>query len=100
MIEREYEYRLKAGRVQARAALWMAGAIFMTYMAVTNDRGLELFIFALKKDSATIAYWVFAGLCALFAVIDSVNVVRRGELRQRVAFTAEGLLVPKSNWSA
>jgi hypothetical protein len=99
MIEREYEYRLKAGRVQTRALLYGAFGLFMAYMAVTNDRGLELFVIPLSKSSATIAYWVFAGLAALFCAIDLVNVERRAALRQRVALAKDGLIVPKSLWS-
>ncbi len=99
MIEREYEYRLKAGRVEARAALWAVAAVGFTCMALTNDRGLFLFVLPLERGGATVAYWVFAGLAALFAIVDGVHVARRGELRQRIAFTAEGLLVPRSIWS-
>jgi hypothetical protein len=99
MIEREYEYRLKAGRVQTRALLYGAGALFMAYMAVTNDRGLELFVIPLSRTNATIAYWVFAALAALFAVIDMVNVERRERLRQRIALTTDALVVPRSPWT-
>src|SRR5205814_6717094 len=88
MIEREYEYRLKAGRVEVRAALMAAGALLFTYLALTNDRGLILFIIPLERGAATVAYWAFAGLAALCAAADAVNVVRRADLRQRIAFTA------------
>jgi hypothetical protein len=99
MIEREYEYRLKAGRVETRALLFGAGALFMAYMGLTNDRGLILFVIPLSQANATIAYWVFAGLAACICAVDSINVERRGHLRQRIALTKDGLLVPKSQWT-
>src|SRR5947209_6942241 len=99
MIDREYEYRLKAGRVLTRAMLYGAGALGLAYMAINNDRGLVLYIIPLSKEAATIFYGVFAGLAALFCVIDVVNVSRRESLRQRIAFTRDGLMVPKSPWS-
>lgn len=99
MIEREYEYRLKSERTEVKAAIFGAAALGFAYMASSNDRGLILFVIPLSRNAATIAYWVFAGLAALFSVSDIVNVVRRGSLRQRIAFTPEGLLVPRSLWS-
>src|SRR5262249_47902885 len=59
MIERAYEYRLKAGRLEVRATLMAAGALLLTYLALTNDRGLILFIIPLERGAATVAYWVF-----------------------------------------
>ena len=99
MIEREYEYRLKSERTQLKAALFGAAALGFAYMASSNDRGLILFIIPLSRNAATIAYWAFAGLAAIMCVSDVVNVVRRGSLRQRIAFSPEGLLVPRSVWS-
>jgi hypothetical protein len=100
MIEREYEYRLKAGRVLTRAILYGVAALGMAYMALTNDRGLTMFVVPLSKNGATIFYGLFAGLAALFSISDAVNAYRRGSLRQRIAFTKEGLVVPRSAWSA
>src|SRR5207253_535854 len=45
-------------------------------------------------------YWVIAALAGLFAASAAVNVAGRAELRQRIAFTPDGLLVPKSKWSS
>jgi hypothetical protein len=99
MIGREYEYRLKAGRVLNRAILYGAAALGMAYMALTNDRGLILFIIPLSKNGTTSLYGIFAGLAALFSISHAVNVHRRASLRQRIAFTKEGLVVPRSAWS-
>jgi hypothetical protein len=97
---REYEYQLKVGRTQTRAAVWGAAAIGFAWMALTNGRGLVLFIIPLSEHQATIFYGLFAGLAAMLAVIDTVNVVRRGSLRQRIAFADTGMIVPKSPWTA
>jgi hypothetical protein len=99
MPDREYEYRLKAGRVQTRALLYGVGALFMAYMGLTNDRGLELFVIPLSQSNATIAYWVFAALAALFCVVDFASAERRKSLRQRIVLTNDALLVPKSSWA-
>src|SRR4051794_13436161 len=99
MIEREYEYSLKAGRMLTRSILAGAAAVWMTYLALTNDRGLILFIIPLEKDGATIAYAVVAFLAGLFCIIDGFNVARRASLRQRIAFAEDGLIVPRSVWS-
>jgi hypothetical protein len=97
MVEREYEYQLKAGRVLVRAVLYGFGALWFAYMALTNDRGLNLYCIPLNQNRATIFYGVFAGLAALFAAYDAANAARRGSLRQRIAFTRDGLSVPRSS---
>ena len=99
MIGREYEYRLKAGRVAARAFAFAAAAAGFAYMAATNDRGLVLFVVPLSRDNATIFYGVFAAVAAVIAACDAVNADRRGSLRQRIAFAEVGLVVPKTVWS-
>ena len=96
MIECEYEYRLKAGRVQTRAILFGAGALWFAYMALTNDRGLILCRIPITENGATIFYWVFAGLGALVSACDAAKVARLASLRQRIAFAKEGLMVPRS----
>jgi hypothetical protein len=100
MTEREYEYRLKSGRVMTRAALWAVGALFMGYMALTNDRGLVLFVVPLSKERATMAYAIFGGLAGLFSIVDAIKATRGESLRQRIAFTEDGVIVPKSAWTA
>jgi len=101
MIEREYEYRLKAGRVQATAFLFGAGAVWFAYLALTNDRGLILWrLITFTQNGATIFYWVFAGLTALVCVCNAAMVARLGSVRQRIAFTKDGLMVPRSARSA
>jgi hypothetical protein len=99
MIESEYEYRLKAGRVETRGLLYGAGALFMAYMGLTNDRGLVLFVIPLSQQAATVFYWVFAGLGALFCGVDLMNAERRKSLRQRIALTKDAVLVPRSPWT-
>ena len=99
MVERQYEYQLKAGRVQTRAILSGVGGLWFFYLALTNDRGLILYIIPLSQHAATIFYWIFGSLAVLFSVTDTMNVARRGNLRQRIAFTKEGLMVPRSSWS-
>ncbi len=99
MVDREYEYQLKAGRIMMRALLYGAGAIFFAYMAMTNDQGLILFVIPLSTSNATGFYGFAAVLAAFFSVFDAVNAERRGKLRQRIAFTEDGLLVPLSKWS-
>lgn len=99
MIDRQYEYRLKAGRVLIRAILWGIGAVWFASMALNNDRGLVLYIIPLSQSGATIFYASFAGLAALFCAVDAVNVARRESLVQRIAFSADGLIVPKSSFS-
>jgi len=98
MIEREYEYRLKAGRVQATAFLFGAGAVWFAYLALTNDRGLILWrLITFTQNGATIFYWVFAGLTALVCVCNAAMVARLGSVRQRIAFTKDGLMVRYEN---
>jgi hypothetical protein len=99
MIERESEYRLKPARVQARALLYGACALFMAFMGLTNDRGLILLVFRFSPVNATIFYWVTAALAAAFCIGDVYSANRGGALRQRVALTREGLVLPKSQWT-
>jgi hypothetical protein len=99
MAEREYEYQLKSGRQFAYAALMGAGALLLAYEALTNDRGLILYIIPLSKNAATIFYAVFAVLAGLASASTAVNAARRASLRQRIALTKDGLMVPKSSMS-
>jgi hypothetical protein len=99
MIEREYEYRLKSGRVMTRVVLMAAGGAWFAYMALTNDRALTLWIIPLTRNGATIFYAAFAALMLLISMVEAVNVLRTGSLRQRIAFTEDGVMVPKTAWT-
>jgi hypothetical protein len=101
MIEHEYEYHLKVDRAQARAVLYGLGAAFLGYLAVTNERGLVLISHAvsLEKGGARIVFGILAGVCALAAAWEGTNVALRASLRQRIALTRKGLIVPSSLWS-
>jgi hypothetical protein len=99
MIQREFPYQLKSERVMIRAALFGAGAIGLTWLALTNDRGLILFVVPLSQSGATIAYGVGAALAALICVADGIKVHRLSSLQQRIVLTDEGVLVPASRYS-
>jgi hypothetical protein len=96
MINREFEYQLKSERILVRAALFGAGAIGLAWLALTNDRALILFVIPLSKNGATISYGICAALAALMCLVDVIKVSRRGSLRQKIALTDEGLLVPET----
>jgi hypothetical protein len=100
MIQREYEYRLKVERVMFRAALVGVGALWFGWMALTNDRGLVVFVVPLSAKNATVFYAVFAALAGFYSAYDFTSVSRRGSLRQRIAFTEDALIVPRSLWRA
>jgi hypothetical protein len=100
MTHREFAYQLKSERILIRAALFGAGAIGLTWLALTNDRGLILFVIPLSQSGATISYAVGAGLGALMCVTDVARVVRRGSLEQKIVLTDEGLLVPATPYSS
>lgn len=99
MIEREYKYRLKAGRVMTRALLVGAGGVWFAYMALTNDRALTLWIIPLTRNGATIFYAIFAALAIAGSAAEAVHVQRTGSLRQRIAFATDGMMVPRSAWT-
>jgi hypothetical protein len=100
MIQREFPYQLKSDRLLMRAALFGAGAVFLAWLALTNDRGLILFVIPLSRNGATISYAVGAGLGALMCVADIAKVIRRGSLEQKIVLTDEGLLVPATPYSS
>jgi hypothetical protein len=100
MIPREFPYQLKSDRLFMRAALFGAGAVFLAWLALTNDRGLILFVIPLSRNGATISYAVGAGLGALMCVADIAKVIRRGSLEQKIVLTDEGLLVPATAYSS
>jgi hypothetical protein len=100
MIPREFPYQLKSDRLLMRAALFGAGAAFLAWLALTNDRGLILFVIPLSRNGATISYAVGAGLGALMCVADVAKVIRRGSLEQKIVLTDEGLLVPATTYSS
>jgi hypothetical protein len=72
------------------------GAVLFIWIAATNDRGLILYCIPFTKDGATIFYWLMAVVFAVAAVVLLVPGLAGMGAPQRIAFTREGLVVPRS----
>lgn len=96
MIDHEYEYRLKRERLLPLALLTGAAALFFAYMALTNDRGLIINrIIPLSKNVATVFYAALAIFCGLGSAIGWALIASSASRPHRIAFTKDGLIVPK-----
>ena len=99
MLDHEYQYRVQTDRVILQAVFYGGGAALFAYLALTNDRGLILYVIPLAKDQATVFYGFFAVTCTLISLGQLLKVNRSESLKQRIAFTKDGFLVPRSAWS-
>jgi len=57
-------------------------------------------VIALSENGATNFYWVLCFLSLGFVAITIALIFHRLKFRQRVAFAANGIIVPASRWSA
>ncbi|MBA4122220.1 MAG: hypothetical protein H0X72_07130 [Acidobacteria bacterium] len=100
-IEREYEYKPSWLIILLCGGMFGLAAIFFAVRANSNDRGLIINrIVELSENGATTFYWVFCFLSLCFVAITIALTFHRLKFRQRIAFTAAGIIVPVSRWSA
>jgi len=88
-IEREYEYKPKWWVLLFGAGLFLVGAVVLGRKAASND-----------PDNLPVLYWVMCAVCIGFAALIAGRVLERLLLRRRVAFTQDGLILPKRLWSS
>jgi hypothetical protein len=100
-IEREYEYKPKWTTALLSGGSFALCAAFFAIRASGNDRGLLINgLIALSPAGATSFYWVLFGLSAAFVAAAALLVFHRLRFRQRIAFTPDAVLLPRSRWSA
>lgn len=100
-IERDYEYKPSWLVIFGCGALFALAAAIFALRANSNDRGLIInHIIELSENGATYFYWVMCFLSAGFVTIAVALTFHRLKFRQRVALTANGIVVPASRWSA
>jgi hypothetical protein len=100
-VEREYEYKPSWAAILLGGGFFALCAAFFVVRAGGNDRGLIINgVIRLSPEGATIFYWVLFGLSAAFVAAAALLVLHRLNLRQRIAFTPDAVLLPKSRWSS
>ena len=100
-INREYDYKPSWFSIFFNAIFFGACAAFLGTVAAFNDRGRVFFgIINLSPDSATIFYWVLCSLSIGFVAICALLAFHRLMHPQRIAFTSEAIILPKSRWSS
>ena len=99
-IEREYPYRPRLGPVLLGMLFFIAAAVMLAMRAATNREGLLInHVIPLSPGQATGFYWVLFVFCLGILALGGTGLYHRLIYRQRLAFTPEGLLVPKARWS-
>jgi hypothetical protein len=99
--EREYTYKPRWTVILACAAFFGLAAGILGIKAWSNDRGLLINgIIELSADAATVFYWILCALGVGFVAVAVLLACHRLLYRQRIAFTATSLIVPKSRWSS
>lgn len=101
IIESEYEYKPSWLAILLCGGMFGGAAAFFAYQADSNDRGLIINrVIELSENGATNFYWVLCFLSLCFVAAMMAMIFQRLKFRQRIAFTAEGIIVPVSRWSA
>jgi hypothetical protein len=100
-IECEFVYRPRWFWIIIGVLLFGAGTIIFCHKALTNDRGLIINgIIELPITGATIFYWVMCVASAAFVFAANFLVLHRLAFSQRITFTSETIVVPRSRWSS
>jgi tryptophan-rich sensory protein len=99
-IQREYEYKPRWRTIALGIALFGFATYDSWNRAETNFRGLTIdWIIKLNPHQATIFYYCLFAVCLIFVLLGILLIIKRLFYRQRIAFTASGILVPKLAWS-
>ncbi len=101
IIEREYEYKPGWFIILIGGGMFGLAVVFFAREALNNDRGLIInHIIELSENGATIFYWVFCFLSFCFVAATLAMIYHRWRFRQRVALTADGIILPAGRFSA
>lgn len=100
-IEREYEYKPSWLIILAGGGMFGFAAVFFAARANANDRGLIInHVIELSENGAANFYWILCFLSLCFVAVTIAMTFHRLRFRQRVALTANGIILPASRWSA
>jgi hypothetical protein len=99
-IEREYPYRPRLPGILFGTLFFTAAAVALARTARTNTQGILIEgIIPLSPAQATVFYWVLFAFSVLTVGMGVAGLFHRATCRQRLAFTPEGILAPKSRWA-
>lgn len=97
----EYPYRPRPGVMLIACLAFAACAVWLGWVAYTNDRGLILNgIFEFETGGATIFYWSIAGLSALMAILGFARTLIGLFSNQHLQISRSQLSAPQSMFSA
>ncbi len=93
----EFTYRVDRGRLVRMLLLTAFGAVFLSYCASANDRGMTLIdVVTLPSNQATVFMWVMAAANGWLAVLALVSLAKGVAGRDHVIrLTADELTAPK-----
>jgi hypothetical protein len=96
----EYPYKAKPLMMLAGILFFGCCAVWMGYVALTNDRGLILNrIFTFSSEGATIFYWCIAVVAALFVVFAIIALIAGLTKPMTIRLTATELSAPKHGFA-
>jgi hypothetical protein len=100
-IEREYRYRSEMYWVVAGPLFLGLMAGLTVYFALTNEEPVWLgSLVEIPRPAVLVGAWIGAAIFTFLFVGATVMAVQTLTCRQRIAFTATALLIPKGFWSS
>jgi hypothetical protein len=100
-MQKQYDYRPKWTIIILTALFFGTCAFVLGASANSNDRGVIINgIIELSADSATVFYWVLAGLSIGFVVVAGLLAMMRLTVHQRIALSETSITIPRSRWSS
>jgi hypothetical protein len=99
-VEREYAYKPKPLIMLLCILMFGACTSLFGSFAVSNNRGLTINgVIELSPSGATIFWWCFFAGSVCLTLLGLIGLFRSLTSKQRIAFAASFLIVPRSNWS-
>jgi hypothetical protein len=99
-VEIEFTYKPKPLIMLLCLLMFGTCAALFGLFAVSNNSGLIINgVIELSPFGATIFYWCFFTGSVCLALLGFIGLFRSFTSKQRIAFTASSLIVPRSNWS-
>jgi len=100
-VESEFPYRPKWSVIVWVTLFFGVGAAVIGHAASVQDTSLPIFrVLGLSPSHAGAVLWVMFGLCTGFVAVGLFLAVFRLLVSQRIALTANSVILPASRWTS